>query len=133
MGEDKQALPKPPAPAMRWFFFSPSGRIDRLPFLLGLLFLTAVNGFLWNRLVAVPEESTAFVFWSFVAFTFALGSIWSTVVMAIKRLHDMNVPGAVAVCLFVPAVSILTVLVLCVWPGSSGPNRFGERRNRPKQ
>ncbi|MCY6382721.1 DUF805 domain-containing protein [Hoeflea prorocentri] len=132
MGEETPAPPKRHTPAMGWFFFSPSGRIDRLPYILGLLFLTAVNGFLLSRLAAVPEDSTEFVFWSFVGFTTALGSIWSAIAIAVKRLHDMNVPGAVAVCLFIAPIAFLTVLVLCLWPGSSGPNRFGEHRNRPK-
>ena len=118
---------------MRWFFLGLSGRIGRLPYLLGILFLIAVSGFIIGRLAAVPEQSGAAAFWALVALLFGLVSIWAMVAISVKRLHDMNVPGALAICLFVPAVSFITVIILCLWPGNGGPNRFGKDENRPAQ
>lgn len=118
---------------MRWFFLGLSGRISRLPYLLGILFLMAVSGFIIGRLASVPEQSGAAAFWALVALSFGLLSIWAMVAISVKRLHDMNVPGALAICLFVPAVSFITVIVLCLWPGNGGPNRFGKDENRPAQ
>lgn len=36
-------------PSMMWLFFSPSGRIGRLPFLLAWLFWFAVGSIFWCR------------------------------------------------------------------------------------
>jgi uncharacterized membrane protein YhaH (DUF805 family) len=116
----------------RWFFFSPSGRIARMPFVLATLFQAAVLGVFVAQLMHVPEGSTASAFWSLGFLASALASVWMTVATAIKRLHDMNLPGAVVLCLFVPAVSVIAFLVLCLWPGTTGPNGHGDETNRPK-
>ncbi len=116
---------------MRWFFLGFSGRIGRLPYLLGLLFLVAVSGFIVSRMAAAPDNSDALALWGLVSLVFGVGSVWAIVAISVKRLHDMNLPAAIAICLFVPAISFITILVLCLWPGSVGPNRFGDDENRP--
>ncbi|WP_136657543.1 DUF805 domain-containing protein [Nitratireductor sp. XY-223] len=131
MTDTQPAQPGTPAPTMRWFFLGLSGRIGRLPYLLGILFLVAVSGLIVSRLASTPEESTAFAFWSLVSLVFGIASIWAMVALSVKRLHDMILPGALALCLFVPAISIVAVFVMCLWPGSAGPNRFGKNENRP--
>ncbi|TGQ03192.1 DUF805 domain-containing protein, partial [Mesorhizobium sp. M00.F.Ca.ET.217.01.1.1] len=35
--------------------------------------------------------------------------------------------------LFVPVVSIVAFLVLCLFPGQPGPNRYGRRTNEPAE
>ncbi|MEX3011280.1 DUF805 domain-containing protein [Hoeflea sp. TYP-13] len=132
MDKIPQAKNNPTAPSMRWFFFSLSGRIGRLPYLLGSLFLTAIFGILVSQLVAYPEESGQFAAWSLVFAGFSLVSVWMTIAMSVKRLHDMNIPGPVVLCLFVPAVSIIAFIVMCVWKGTDGPNDHGDEYNRPK-
>ena len=132
MDQIPPAIAGPPAPNMRWFFFGLSGRIGRAPFVLGVLFQMAVYGVIISQLAANPEESARFSFWVACLFIFSLLCVWQMVAMAVKRLHDMNIPGAVVLCLFVPAVSIIAFLVMCVWWGTAGPNDYGETSNRPK-
>ena len=126
------ASTEPPPPNMRWFLFGVSGRIGRAPFVLGILLQVAIYGIIISRLSAYPEDSAQFSLWLLSLFAFALASVWITVALSVKRLHDMNIPGAVVVCLFVPAVSVIAFLVMCVWWGTSGPNDYGDSQNRPK-
>jgi uncharacterized membrane protein YhaH (DUF805 family) len=60
-----------------------------------------------------------------------LASLWSNVALAVKRLHDLGKTGLAAVVLFVPVISIVAFLVLCLFPGQQGPNRYGQRTNAP--
>lgn len=117
---------------MRWFFFRLSGRIGRAAYILGTLLQVAIFGILITQLTAFPEDSAQFTYWSLAFFAFALLSVWIMVATSVKRLHDMKIPGAVVLCLFVPAVSIIAFLVMCVWKGTDGPNDYGVERNRPK-
>ncbi len=44
----------------------------------------------------------------------------------VRRLHDFNISGWwILVCL-IPYLGALIVLVFMLWPGTSGPNRFGD-------
>lgn len=117
---------------MGWFLFGLSGRIDRIPFVLATLLQVAVLGISISRVMQVPNDSGAFAAWSLVLLVSMLASVWVTVATAIKRLQDINIPGVVVLCLFVPAVSVIAYLVLCLWPGTSGPNHYGDDCNRPK-
>ena len=119
-------------PNLRWFFFGLSGRIGRLPYVLGNLFFVAVTGVIINQLVIVPEDSREIDLWSLLFMLLLPTLLWTSIAMAVKRLHDINLPGPVAICLFVPAVSLVAVLVLCFWPGSHGGNYYGDETNRPK-
>lgn len=117
---------------MRWLFFGISGRIGRLPFNLGLLFIIALFGILIAQLSTAEPHSARATFLSLCFIAYFFVSVWMLVAMSIKRLHDINIPGAVAICLFVPAVSIIALLVLCAWRGTHGPNDYGESYNWPK-
>ncbi|MCP4318384.1 MAG: DUF805 domain-containing protein [Hyphomicrobiales bacterium] len=117
---------------MRWFFFGLSGRIGRAPYILGTLLQIAIFAILFTQILAFPEDSVQFTYWSLVFFAYALVFVWIMVAMSVKRLHDMEIPGAVVLCLFVPVVSIIAFLVMCVWKGTDGPNDYGNDFNRPK-
>ena len=120
------------APGLRWFFFGFSGRISRLPYLLGFLFPVFFAAGIVRRLDMLPEDSGEFLFWGFVLVFSAPLWLWSYLAMGVKRLHDINIPGPVVICLFVPAVSLIAMLVLFLWPGTGGANDHGENTNRPK-
>jgi uncharacterized membrane protein YhaH (DUF805 family) len=114
-----------------WLFFGISGRVSRLAYFLAGLFLAVVQAFLLYRFTLVPEDSTAGQFWAFMFWVAVVLSIWSNVALGIKRLHDMDKPGLFAVALFIPVVSILAFVILCLFPGTNGPNQYGQDTNRP--
>lgn len=46
-------------------------------------------------------------------------------VMARRRLHDLNLSGWMVLLMLVPLVNAILGLVLMFWPGTRGGNRFG--------
>ena len=59
-----------------------------------------------------------------------LVSLWSNVALSVKRLHDIDRPGIIAVVLFIPVISIVAFIALCLIPGNPGPNQYGEPSER---
>lgn len=119
-------------PTMGWLFFSPSGRLSRKPFALGWLF--------WVMLMSVPvvqmvhyEDSPAAAGLLFIVFAaIAIPATISSVMLTIKRLHDMGVPAVLSICLFIPAISFIALIAFCLWPGKDGPNEYGRLPNWPR-
>ncbi len=114
-----------------WLFFGFSGRVSRLAYFLAGLFLAVIQAFLLYRLTLVAEASAAESFWASLFWVAVVVSIWSNVALGIKRLHDMGRPGIFAVALFIPVLSIVAFIALCLFPGEPGPNRYGSAPNRP--
>jgi uncharacterized membrane protein YhaH (DUF805 family) len=114
-----------------WLFFRFSGRVSRAAYFLAGLLLAIVQAFLLYRFTLVPEESAASQGWA-VAFWLVMGlAIWANVALSVKRLHDIGKPGIIAAVLFIPVISIIAFIALCLIPGDPGPNQYGRRPNAP--
>jgi uncharacterized membrane protein YhaH (DUF805 family) len=61
----------------------------------------------------------------FPALALLLLALWPSIIMQIKRLHDVNASGWWALLSLVPYLNLLTWLVFGLIPGTPGPNRFG--------
>ncbi|PZU84124.1 MAG: DUF805 domain-containing protein [Shinella sp.] len=119
-------------PTVSWLFFSPSGRAGRQTFILGWLFWLMMNSFALAKLTLVPEDDDLLPLYQ-LAFIISMGlSIVSAVMMSIKRLHDMGMPGLIALTIFIPAVSMLVLFVLCMWPSSRNANAYGGATDWPR-
>ena len=116
-----------------WLFFRFSGRISRAAFLLGGLLLAVIQAFCLYRFAMVPEDSAEGRLWATAFMLIVLVSMWSSVALGAKRLHDMGKPGALAVSLFIPVVSIIAFIALCFIPGTPGPNKYGFNPNAPSR
>ncbi len=114
-----------------WLFFRFTGRVSRAAYFLAGLLLAVVQGFLLYRFTLVPEESTAGQGWAAAFWLVMLLAIWSNVALSVKRLHDMGRPGFIAIALFIPVISIIAFIALCLFPGNPGPNQYGQRPNAP--
>ncbi|MGS1095233.1 DUF805 domain-containing protein [Aquamicrobium terrae] len=114
-----------------WLFFSVSGRVSRAAYFLGGMLVAVVQAFPLYRFTLAPEGSPESMMWSTLFMVAFLASLWSNVALAVKRLHDLDKTGFIAVILFVPVVSIVAFLVLCLFPGQPGPNRYGKQPNAP--
>lgn len=119
-------------PNLAWLFFGWSGRLSRVPFALGWAFWLMLLSAALARIIIVPKEDPSFLFWAFVFFGVAIVSTVSSIMLTVKRLHDMNLPLPLIICLFVPAISFFALVVFLVWPGTSGPNEHGRVPDRPK-
>jgi uncharacterized membrane protein YhaH (DUF805 family) len=115
-----------------WLFFRFSGRVSRAAYFLAGMLLAIVQAFLLYRFTLVPQGSTEGQLWAMAFWAVVLLSIWSNVALGVKRLHDLDRPGIIAASLFIPVISIIAFLVLCIFPGTPGPNRYGAGTNQPK-
>lgn len=50
---------------------------------------------------------------------------WITVVLTIKRFHDLNVSGWGIVVFLIPIINLIAVLITLFLPGTKGINKFG--------
>ena len=116
---------------MTWLFFSPSGRITRLPFFLSWLFWLLIGAFVVARMFSNENHKTALALWTLVLIVSGIVSTLSIAMLAIKRLHDIGYPGPLALCLFIPVLSPIVFIALCLWPGTEGPNEFGQTGDEP--
>jgi uncharacterized membrane protein YhaH (DUF805 family) len=119
-------------PSLTWLFFGWSGRLSRAPFALGWAFWLMLLSAALTQIVMVPKEDPSFLFWSFVFVGVGIASTVSSILLTIKRLHDMNLPVPLIICLFIPAISIFALIAFLVWPGTNGPNDYGHVTNRSK-
>lgn len=118
-------------PSLTWLFFGWTGRLSRVPFALGWGFWLMLLSASLARIVIVPKEDPSFLFWSFVFVGMAIVSTISSIMLTVKRLHDMNVPVPLIICLFIPAISFFALFAFLVWPGTDGANEHGRLTNRP--
>ena len=115
-----------------WLFFGTSGRVSRAAYFLAGLLLAIVQAFFLYRMVMAQEAGIADTAWENAFIVSFFASLWSNVALGIKRLHDFDKPGIIAISLFIPVVSIIAFIALCLFPGNPGPNRHGARTNAPK-
>lgn len=114
-----------------WLFFGFSGRVSRAPYFLAGLLLSVFQAFPLYQFTLAPEESGVGQFWASLFWAVFFLSVWSYVALGVKRLHDFGKPGLFAVALFIPMVSILTFVVLCLYPGDVEANEYGRDTNAP--
>ena len=110
---------------LTWLFFGFSGRIRRSTYIWSTIFFIALNTYVVMSIVATPEESTAFGLWGLALLAMLIVSLWSSIALSVKRLHDMGYSGFLSLIMFVPMASMILFLVLCVMPGQSGKNQYG--------
>lgn len=115
-----------------WLFFGFSGRVSRAAFFLAGLLLAILQAFTLYRFTLAPEGSGASGVWALSFWALFFVSVFSSVALGVKRLHDFGKPGIFAVTLFIPMVSIIAFIALCVFPGHAGANEYGSRTNAPK-
>jgi len=109
-----------------WLFFRLDGRIGRWTFFLAFLFLAVLQGLALYRYAITPQDTGQSAFWATAFWTLAISSMWCTLALGVKRLHDFGKPGILALTLFIPVVLLFAFLLLCLWPGDPGPNRYGD-------
>ncbi len=111
---------------LKWLFFGVSGRIRRKTYMLSAVFFVAVYTYLVVQITRAPEDSAQVGLWGLAFLAVLLVSAWSSVALAVKRLHDMGFTGFVAIVMFIPMASFLFFVVLCAFPGQKGANQYGE-------
>ena len=119
-------------PSRAWFFFSPSGRLSRGPYALGILFWFSLQFASIAMLFAGDRmNSDALLILGLLALIVtALFTVVSMAMLTIKRVHDIGHPGLVAFVIFIPVASLFALLFFLLFP-SGPPNIYGSYSNRP--
>jgi uncharacterized membrane protein YhaH (DUF805 family) len=105
----------------KWLFFSFRGRINRNTFLLAIFILLFILYLLFDAM----DYWNAGHLWV-VAITYYLVLLAGGVSLCVKRLHDINLPGYWAIYLLIPAVDILGIVILSIYPGNNKDNQYGK-------
>lgn len=109
------------------------GRLNRTGFVLGNLYLgvpmlVAIILYVIS-IIAIHDSGAIHSMINIVFFLF--GAAWcvfnivASLGMIIRRWHDMNKTGWLALLHFVPVVNLVTFLILLFAPGTQGPNDYG--------
>ena len=119
-------------PTVGWLLFSPSGRAGRQVFILGWVFWLLINSYTVASLALHREDEALFRLFSLLLFAGFAASFASTIMLSIKRLHDMGLSGLLVLVLFIPAVSFVMLFLLCLWPSRPGANAYGPAPDWPQ-
>lgn len=119
-------------PTVSWLLFSSSGRAGRQLFILGWLFWLMINCYTVASIILHREDEALFRLFSLLFFAGFAASFASTIMLSIKRLHDMGLSGLLVLVLFIPAVSLVMLFVLCLWPSTPGANVYGPAPDWPR-
>jgi uncharacterized membrane protein YhaH (DUF805 family) len=118
---------------MAWFFFSPSGRISRGPYALGLAFWFVLQFAAIGQMFAGERlNSDGLLVLGFLALIVVglVGTV-SMIMLTIKRAHDLGHPGMLAFLIIVPVLSFFALIFFLLFP-SGPPNGYGTYTNRPR-
>lgn len=107
------------APSM----FAMRGRIGRLRYLAYSIVLTILMLAVGGVLMGVLSTMIASV--DVLAVLIYIPSIVVSLMMAVRRLNDMNQTGWLSVLILVPLINFFFGLWLLFAPGSAGSNRYG--------
>ncbi|MFZ2101942.1 MAG: DUF805 domain-containing protein [Oricola sp.] len=108
-----------------WVLFGFSGRIGRKSFWLAALLMVLIQAAIISHIASVPEDSPAFALWGLVLLAVWLASAWAGLALAVKRLHDLGLPGVLAIFLLIPAIAFVAFLLLAFLPSRPETNEHG--------
>jgi uncharacterized membrane protein YhaH (DUF805 family) len=106
----------PQHPSFTHFFFAHTGRINRAKYWLGNLLLSVICGISSAIFESIHPG---------LGFFAVLGMTYPSVILSIKRAHDLDRSGHFCWLLLIPLVSLVPGIMLSFFKGTPGPNRFG--------
>lgn len=118
-----------PMRQMAWLFFGLSGRISNQPYILAALLSYLARMLPFYQVLRHPPETAQGEFWSLILLVALVLSLWANVALTVKRLHDADKPGGLAVLTIF--LDIIAVIFFSIMKGTQGPNRYGQTTNTP--
>ena len=119
--------PQPRSEGIREMFLTYHGRLNRKPYILRGLLVGITSSILSNVMGVMAESSSlALNLVSLVLLIVVLALCVVSVMLMIRRWHDLGKSGWFSLLLLVPLVNFVVGLYLWVKKGDDGPNRYGE-------
>lgn len=108
--------------------FTVQGRLNRLPYIKYVIVLTVIS-FILNFIVSTAaalltgnaEGTLAKILSVIVTLPLSLGSI----MIAIRRLHDLNRSGWFLLAGIIPVLNVILVIYMLFFKGTDGANKYG--------
>lgn len=110
--------------------FSFSGRASRREYWMFSLFYSLI---LVAIILTIAVFKTSPTVSGVLLVVFLLGLTVQSWAVAVRRLHDANYSGWIALTALIPVVGGLIFMVLLSLPGTKGKNKFGPDPYAPKQ
>ncbi len=115
-----------PEPTIKWVLVSWKGRLGRQSFSWAAALLMIAQVYLFVMATGLDSKNeNDMLLLGFGAIFLWLASAWALFAMSIKRLHDIGYSGILAVCIFIPGISLLFLLAMMLIPGSQDTNEYG--------
>jgi len=119
-----------------WLFLKPAGRLSRLPYFLATMLISVIASLLVYRHVlaylpvgADDVQQTPGI--NELVIILFIVTLWPMIALTSKRLQDIGKPPILSIAIAMPVISIVAYFILSLYPGTSGPNKYGAVRDMP--
>lgn len=117
----------PSAESVKDMFFSYHGRLNRKRYILRVLLVSVLMGLINGVMGAMVEsDSTALHVLSLLLLFVVLAGGVSSIMLAIRRWHDLGKSGWYTLLALIPLVNFFVTIYLWVKKGTEGPNAYGD-------
>lgn len=108
-------------------FLTTKGRLNRKPYILRGILLGILSSVLSNVMEVMSEsDSLVMNLLTLVLFAAIIALCVLSVMLVIRRWHDLGKSGWFTLLLFVPLANLFVGIYLWVKKGDEGPNQYGE-------
>lgn len=118
------------------FLFGFNGRVRRSHYFLGAVAVCIISNLFGLAAIGVDMDVVdGFDGWSLIftpdpvvstlAGVAGVLAFWASMALAAKRWHDVGASGWLALLALIPGASFALFILLCIIPGTNGPNRYG--------
>lgn len=107
-------------------FLTYEGRLNRKPYFIRILMMSVlgwIGKHLWDSFYPFSLSGTVLMVLGAILCVIAFVA---GIMLVIRRLHDMDRTGWLALLSFIPIVGFIFALVLLLFKGTEGPNKYGE-------
>lgn len=105
--------------------FSPEGRVNRKPYILWLTFFTIFQ-MIFLSLETIFKGAAMEMIFDLLYIVSLFVIFYASVILAVKRSHDINKSGFFIILMFIPIINIYPTIVLMGQKGTNGGNDYGE-------
>lgn len=103
------------------------GRVRYLGYSMAISLMVWVVFTVFGLVTALTQSQTAAAVLGILIFLLAIPISIFGIILMVRRIHDFDNSGWLALLMFVPVANFILGLLLLVLPGTEGRNRFGAK------